>query len=98
MEALRQLPSVNDILNAAELEAFRPMMAHPIVGRLLNDILSTKRAELTQTQIQRPRPELLVQIASELANRLKALTEPKLRRVINASGVVLHTNLGRAPL
>lgn len=33
-----------------------------------------------------------------VADRLRALTAPRLRRVINATGVVLHTNLGRAPL
>ena len=33
-----------------------------------------------------------------VAERLRSMIAPKLRRVINASGVVLHTNLGRAPL
>jgi L-seryl-tRNA(Ser) seleniumtransferase len=33
-----------------------------------------------------------------VAERLRPLTAPRLRRVINASGVILHTNLGRAPL
>ena len=34
----------------------------------------------------------------QVETRLRALVAPRLRRVINASGVVLHTNLGRAPL
>ncbi|HEY1420335.1 MAG TPA: L-seryl-tRNA(Sec) selenium transferase [Candidatus Dormibacteraeota bacterium] len=36
--------------------------------------------------------------AGMVAERLRALVAPRLRRVINASGVILHTNLGRAPL
>jgi len=34
----------------------------------------------------------------QVAARLRATVAPRLRRVINASGVILHTNLGRAPL
>jgi L-seryl-tRNA(Ser) seleniumtransferase len=34
----------------------------------------------------------------QVAARLRLLMAPRLRRVINASGVILHTNLGRAPL
>ncbi|PYS06905.1 MAG: L-seryl-tRNA(Sec) selenium transferase, partial [Acidobacteria bacterium] len=45
-----------------------------------------------------PRSELTSRIAGELAWRLRDFLRPSLRRVINASGVVLHTNLGRAPL
>ena len=40
----------------------------------------------------------LAEIDAELDSRLMRLSSPSLRRVINATGVVLHTNLGRAPL
>src|SRR6185436_12736861 len=44
------------------------------------------------------RADLTRRIAGEVASRLHQALKPSLRRVINATGVVLHTNLGRAPL
>jgi len=42
--------------------------------------------------------ELLAQQAAKPADELDARLRPSLRRVLNATGVVVHTNLGRAPL
>jgi len=81
----------------------------PAVGRLINEpayaeLVKTYGRELTVEAIRK-------QLADErdgaakgderetaVADRLREMTSPKLRRVINATGVVLHTNLGRAPL
>jgi L-seryl-tRNA(Ser) seleniumtransferase len=81
----------------------------PAVGRLINE---PAYAELARTYGRDLTVEAIrAQLAEErdgtrngdaremaVADRLRALTSPKLRRVINATGVVLHTNLGRAPL
>jgi L-seryl-tRNA(Ser) seleniumtransferase len=90
---LRQLPSVDEVLRSPvglELLAQAPKWA----------VLRAARAE-----IERLRKDLLagrVASAAPDENRLrKAVAEllrPSLLRVINATGVVLHTNLGRAPL
>ncbi len=68
------------------------LRALPAVDRLAR---SVARAELTQR-----RAELLAGAGDEvdLVARAGARLDPSLRRVVNATGVVVHTNLGRAPL
>jgi len=98
MKALRQIPPVNDVLRAQELAEFRNILAQPFVAGILDDVFSEMRSELAESKAGAPRTELTSRIAREVANRLQETLQPSLRRVINASGVVLHTNLGRAPL
>ncbi len=98
MEALRQIPPVNDVLRAEELAAFRQIINQPFVTEILDNVLTETRRELAQTKSPASRAELTSAIAGKVAHRIRESLEPSLRRVINASGVVLHTNLGRAPL
>ena len=65
---------------------------------MLDRILADTRRSLESSTLEISRPELTAKIADELAQRLRPALQPSLCRVINASGVVLHTNLGRAPL
>jgi L-seryl-tRNA(Ser) seleniumtransferase len=98
MEALRQIPPVNDVLRSPELAEFRDVLAQPFVVVIINDVISDIRRELAESGNGASRSELTGRIAAEVARRLHESTEPSLRRVINATGVILHTNLGRAPL
>jgi L-seryl-tRNA(Ser) seleniumtransferase len=82
---LRRLPAVHEL--AAHLDA-----PHALAVRAAREAIDEHRAALLAGQA--PRGELL---ASARA-RLRALHTPSLRRVMNATGVIVHTNLGRAPL
>jgi L-seryl-tRNA(Ser) seleniumtransferase len=75
-----------------EAEQRRRLRELPSVDRLA---VSVARAELAER-----RRELLdgQQAEADLPERARARLRPSLRQVLNATGVVLHTNLGRAPL
>ena len=98
MEALRQIPPVNDVLRSEKLAEFRPFLNQPFVAAILERVLAETRRELAQTKSLVSRAELTSAIAERVAHRIRDSLKPSLRRIINASGVVLHTNLGRAPL
>jgi L-seryl-tRNA(Ser) seleniumtransferase len=86
----RVLPSVDQVLSALEHLAHLP---RPLITSEIRAVLSERRRQIAAGN--KPGPE---KIEHEVERRLAALLRPSLRPVINATGVVLHTNLGRAPL
>ena len=90
----RQLPSVDRLLNDERVRLSAQAYASEFVVELAREVLEEARATVANGQ---PAPEFGA-IAASLVQRLTSLTAPSLRRVINATGVIIHTNLGRAPL
>jgi len=94
MSELRNLPSVEQLLkNATHLiERF----GRPLTLDALRSTLDNIRARFkTQPETALPSTELIL---AESESQLRTWTQPTLLPVINATGVILHTNLGRAPL
>ena len=90
---LRKLPKIDDVM--------RTLAQHTIgIPSVLVKNTTQERIALWRQEILDQRrnnvdeAELLAEIRSEIARRM----QPSLRRVINATGVILHTNLGRARL
>jgi len=84
---LRAVPSVDEVVSALAQTGFPHKLIVAETRLVLEEMRSTIRAgKPTQS------PE------AQVRRRLEALAKPSFRRVINATGVVLHTNLGRAPL
>jgi L-seryl-tRNA(Ser) seleniumtransferase len=93
----RSLPSVHEVLEAPPVQALAPNHAHDLV-------VAAVRAELAELRQRLRRGETLdgdvaiEAVAARVVARLGHDLRPKLRPVINATGIVLHTNLGRAPV
>ncbi|MBV9158816.1 MAG: L-seryl-tRNA(Sec) selenium transferase [Acidobacteriaceae bacterium] len=90
MDALRSLPSVDQVLrNLKRLDG----VPEALITNEIRNVLSARRqALLANEEISAIPVEQIVQ------ERIDKLLKPSLRPVINATGVILHTNLGRAPL
>ncbi len=90
---LRALPSVDELVRLVS-EGGRVDAPHTLLVAEARATLAAARAELLAGCAESAPAAL----AAELERRVAALANPSLRRALNASGVILHTNLGRAPL
>ncbi|HEU5041762.1 MAG TPA: L-seryl-tRNA(Sec) selenium transferase [Gemmatimonadales bacterium] len=83
------LPSVDRLLRDPGVTAMLHDTPRPVVVRAVREALDAARRRRAGPPEDWP---------AEIRERLAAMTRPGLRPVLNATGVVLHTNLGRAPL
>jgi L-seryl-tRNA(Ser) seleniumtransferase len=90
MSSLRALPSVHQLLEQASATALIAVHGRPLVRAAVQQVLEEERnrGSIGDSSTRWER----------IGGVVQALRRPALRPVINATGVVLHTNLGRAPM
>jgi L-seryl-tRNA(Ser) seleniumtransferase len=93
--ALRQIPPVDSLLRREAIRALESRFGHRSVVQAVRQVLDHLRDKVSHDATADAGIEGL---ETEIVRALEAAAEPSLHRVINATGVVLHTNLGRAPL
>jgi L-seryl-tRNA(Ser) seleniumtransferase len=96
-QLLRSLPSVDELLSHVQVVPWIDRYSRALVVAGIRYILGEVRQSVLGGLFQGDciRTDYLLE---EIEAWLQAESKPQLRRIINATGVVLHTNLGRAPL
>ena len=94
MSTLRQIPSVDRLLGHPYAEELIVTYGRQWVTEAIREVLIELRESLQEGHALPTETELLEQVFT----KLQAQAQPTLQPVINATGVLIHTNLGRAPL
>src|SRR4051812_18452965 len=95
----RNLPSVDEVLRLAEVAELAALEGASPVLEAAREVLAQIRSEIGAGRLDEAGMKLAISgISDAVKRRLQQTFAPSLRTVINATGVVLHTNLGRAPL
>lgn len=98
-ELLRQLPAIESLLNRTGLQPLIATAGRDTVRDRLREVLQELRQELREPHDHAQLPaDLPLAIEQRVKTRFAQRQQARIQRVINATGVVLHTNLGRAPL
>jgi L-seryl-tRNA(Ser) seleniumtransferase len=95
--ALRQIPSVDELLAAPLLAELVTRGNRTLLVEAVRAVLERRREEIAAGP-RETMPPSLDALTEAVHREIARILEPSLRRVINATGVILHTNLGRAPL
>ncbi len=101
--ALRSIPSVDSLISTPEVKELLDIFPHWLVVTIARAVLEELRSliikRIEMEGVSYPsRDDLLNMAVNMVAERLDLIRTGSLKRVINGTGIIIHTNLGRAPL
>ncbi len=100
-QLLRQLPAISVLLQNKEVQSMIGRYGHSLVADTAGQVVEEVRRRIIDDingQQDESKEVVLSSIIEALKLQVSIKVQPKLRRVINATGIILHTNLGRAIL
>jgi L-seryl-tRNA(Ser) seleniumtransferase len=97
-ELFQIIPSVDRLLKSPVIREISPQYSHNLILKAINEVLEEFRDEIKNGKAMDSSDLALERVSSAVVERLKLLDQPSLKPVINATGVVVHTNLGRSIL
>ena len=94
IKQLRDFPSVEELLQSKKLADEVLSVPRPVAAEVVKQVV----ADMKKNFKSEKKPVTLFGITSEVTRRINAYKLREISKVVNATGVVVHTNLGRAPL
>lgn len=91
---LRSLPSVDQVLNSSRLDTETNELSRTLVTTVVREVLAESRKAHKKSKST----STLDEIIEIVKVRCRVLTMRRITRVLNGTGVLIHTNLGRSPL
>ncbi len=91
---LRKLPGVDQVLGSEKIKEESTRCGAELVRFIVRGVIDGARTEILATG----RPVEGEDIVKKCVETIACMTRPHLKEVVNATGIVIHTNLGRAPL
>lgn len=97
-DLLRQLPSVDEVLKAPQIKSLIQAYPRRLVVEAIRTSINETRSKITSSSSSAKTTINLNTLLSRIKRSVEEAYQPSLRKVINATGVVIHTNLGRSLL
>jgi L-seryl-tRNA(Ser) seleniumtransferase len=95
----RRIPSVDYLLESSVIRGFLLTTPRALVLRAIHYVLDELRQKINRAQREDKLPDLaLPAVVDQINKQITILSQPSLKQVINATGVIVHTNLGRSLL
>ena len=99
VDLYKSLPSVDELLKREPLVSLAAKQGQPAVTDAVRTVLGSLRNEIAAGRLDAEKLRLaLTRLVEAVEEELRRALGHSLTKVINATGVILHTNLGRAPL
>ena len=94
----RSIPKVDIILEFEAIKASIEKYGREIVIDAIRIEMDELRKFIGATDSEEAAKEAIANVVSSIVKRAEKMLQPNMRRLINATGTILHTNLGRAPI
>lgn len=95
---LRKIPAVDRLLTTPRIEAASKAYPRGLILKSINQILEEYRTMIGTGEMLNESELRLESVSETVVKRLEVMAQPSLRQVINATGIVVHTNFGRSIL